>query len=36
MAEVNMGSDWKVMKRSGRDESIQVLIHMCIEAMLAV
>jgi hypothetical protein len=22
------------MKRSGRDESVQVVIHMCIEAML--
>ena len=28
--------DWKVVKRSGRDESIQVVIHMCMEAMLRI
>jgi hypothetical protein len=25
-----------VMKRSGRDESIQVVIHMCVETMLGI
>jgi hypothetical protein len=28
--------DWEVMKRSGRDELIQVVIHMCMEAMLGI
>jgi hypothetical protein len=28
-----MGSDWEVVKRSGRDESIQVVIHLYMEAM---
>jgi hypothetical protein len=28
--------DQEVVKRSGRDESIQVVIHMCIEAMLGI
>jgi hypothetical protein len=26
--------DWEVVKRSGRDESIMVVIHLCMEAML--
>jgi hypothetical protein len=25
--------DWEVVKRSGRDESIRVVIHLCMEAM---
>jgi hypothetical protein len=29
-------SDWEVVKRSGRDESIWVVMHMCIEAMLEI
>jgi hypothetical protein len=29
-------SDWEVVKRSGRDEPIQVVIHMCMEAMLGI
>jgi hypothetical protein len=28
--------DWEVVKKSGRDESIQVVIHMCMEAMLGI
>jgi hypothetical protein len=28
--------DQEVVKRSGRDESIQVVIHMCMEAMLGI
>jgi hypothetical protein len=28
--------DQEVVKRSGRDESIQVVIHLCIEAMLGI
>jgi hypothetical protein len=36
MTEVKMGSDCEVVKRSGRDESIQVVIHMCMEAMLEI
>jgi hypothetical protein len=28
--------DWEVVKRSGRDESIWVVIHMCMEAMLGI
>jgi hypothetical protein len=28
--------DREVMKRSGRDESIQIVIHMCMEAMLGI
>jgi hypothetical protein len=28
--------DWKVVKRSGRDESIWVVIHFCMEAMLGI
>jgi hypothetical protein len=31
-----MGSDQKVVKRSGRDESIQAVIHKCMEAMLGI
>jgi hypothetical protein len=31
-----MGSDQKVVKRSGRDESVWVVIHMCMEAMLGI
>jgi hypothetical protein len=31
-----MGSDQEVVKRSGRDESIQVAIHLCMEAMLGI
>jgi hypothetical protein len=30
------GDDWAVMKRSGRDEAIRVVIHMCMEAMLGI
>jgi hypothetical protein len=26
--------DWEVVKRSGRDEPVWVVIHMCMEAML--
>jgi hypothetical protein len=29
-----MGGDLEVVKRSGRDESVQVVIHMCMETML--
>jgi hypothetical protein len=29
-------SDQEVVKRSGRDESIQVVMHMCMEAMLRI
>jgi hypothetical protein len=28
--------DWEVVKRSGRDEPIWVVIHMCMEAMLGI
>jgi hypothetical protein len=28
--------DWEVVKRSGRDESIRVVIHLCMEAMLGI
>jgi hypothetical protein len=28
--------DWKVVKRSGRDEPIWVVMHMCMEAMLGI
>jgi hypothetical protein len=28
--------DWEVVKRSGRDESVQAVIHMCMEAMLGI
>jgi hypothetical protein len=28
--------DWEVVKRSGRDESIWVVILMCMEAMLGI
>jgi hypothetical protein len=28
--------DQEVVKRSGRDEPIQVVIHMCMEAMLGI
>jgi hypothetical protein len=28
--------DWEVVKRSGRDELIQVVIHMCVETMLGI
>jgi hypothetical protein len=28
--------DREVVKRSGRDESIQVVIHMCVEAVLGI
>jgi hypothetical protein len=28
--------DWEVMKRSGRDEPIWVVIHLCMEAMLGI
>jgi hypothetical protein len=28
--------DWEQVKRSGRDESIWVVTHLCMEAMLAV
>jgi hypothetical protein len=27
-------ADWEVVKRSGRDESTPVVIHMCMEAKL--
>jgi hypothetical protein len=29
-------SDWEVVKRSGRDESIRVVIYLCMEAMLGI
>jgi hypothetical protein len=29
-------SDWEVVKRSGRDEPIRAVIHMCMEAMLGI
>jgi hypothetical protein len=28
--------DWKVVKRSGRDEPVWVSIHMCMEATLGI
>jgi hypothetical protein len=28
--------DREVLKRSGRDETIRVVIHMCMEAMLGI
>jgi hypothetical protein len=28
--------DWEVVKRSGRDESVRVVIHLCMEAMLGI
>jgi hypothetical protein len=28
--------DQEVVKRSGRDESFQIVIHMCMEAMLGI
>jgi hypothetical protein len=33
---VSWEGDQKVVKRSGRDESIRVVIHLCMEAMLAI
>jgi hypothetical protein len=36
MTAVNMGRYREVMKRSGRDESILVIIHMCMEAMIGI
>jgi hypothetical protein len=30
------GGDQEVVKRSGRDEPIWVVIHMCMEAMLGI
>jgi hypothetical protein len=34
LIEVLWEGDREVVKRSGRDEAIQVVIHMCTEAML--
>jgi hypothetical protein len=34
--EVTMGGDWKVVNKSGRDESIRVVVHLCIEVMLGI
>jgi hypothetical protein len=31
-----MEGDWEVVKSSGKDESIWVVIHNCVEAMLGV
>jgi hypothetical protein len=31
-----MGRGQEVVKRSGRDEPIQVVIHMCVETMLGI
>jgi hypothetical protein len=31
-----MKGDWEIVKRSGRDESFWVVIHMCLEAMLVI
>jgi hypothetical protein len=31
-----MEGDQEVVKRSGRDEPVQVVIHMCMEAMLGI
>jgi hypothetical protein len=28
--------DWEVVKKSGKDESIRVVIHMCMEAMQGI
>jgi hypothetical protein len=28
--------DWQVVKRSGRDKQIWVVIHMCMQAMLGI
>jgi hypothetical protein len=27
---------WEVVKRSGEDESVQVVVHLCMEAMLGI
>jgi hypothetical protein len=34
--EVTMGGDWKVVNKSGRDESIWVVVHLCTEAMIGI
>jgi hypothetical protein len=31
-----MRGDGELVKRSGRDESIRFLIHLCMEAMLGI
>jgi hypothetical protein len=36
MTEVKWEGDQEVVKRSGRDESIRVLILLCMEAMLGI
>jgi hypothetical protein len=36
MTEVTIQGDQEVVKRSCRDESIQVVIHTCMEAMLGI
>jgi hypothetical protein len=36
ITEVTMGGDWKVLNKSGRDESIWVVIHLCVEAMIGI
>jgi hypothetical protein len=36
LTEATMGGDQEVVKRSGRDEPMWVVIHMCMEAMLGV
>jgi hypothetical protein len=36
MTEVNIGGDQEVVKRSGRDESIRVVVHLCMEAILGI
>jgi hypothetical protein len=36
LAEATMEGDWEVVKRSGRDEPMWVVIHFCMEAMLGI
>jgi hypothetical protein len=36
LAEATMGRDQEVVKRSGRDEPVWVIIHMCMEATIGI
>jgi hypothetical protein len=36
VAEVTIGKDHEIAKRSGRDEPMWVAIHKCMEAMLGI
>jgi methionyl-tRNA synthetase len=34
--ELIQKGDWKAVKKSDRDESIRVVIHLCMEAILGI